>query len=46
MSDCQFSPDTSFFVSSCEMDRCVFKWVIKYNEKKLTKIAIRDKQAK
>ena len=35
VSDCMFSADRLFFISACEMDRCVFKWKIKLNEKKI-----------
>jgi len=35
VSDCLFSHDRMFFVSSCEMDRCVFKWKINFNDRKI-----------
>jgi WD40 repeat protein len=46
MSDCQFSPDSRFFISACEMDRCVFKWSIRYNDKKILKLATKQKALK
>jgi WD40 repeat protein len=42
ISDCCFSPDRLFFVSACEMDKCVFKWKMHFNEDKIT--AMLDKE--
>lgn len=38
VTDCLFSPDRNFFVTVCELDRCIFKWKINYNEPKIAAI--------
>lgn len=30
-----FSPDRQFFISACEMDKCVFKWKITLDEDRI-----------
>ena len=44
---CDFliSPDRQYFVSGCEMDRCIFKWKIKYNDEKINQLVEKDRQA-
>jgi len=42
VSDCLFSPDRLFFISSCENDRCVFKWKMKLNDDKIMKLVEKD----
>lgn len=42
VSDCLFSPDGLFFVSSCEMDKSIFKWSVKYNEEKVLNMLEND----
>ena len=42
VSDCGFSPDRLFFVSSCEMDRCIFKWQVSMNHAKLQRMVTDD----
>lgn len=38
ISDCMFSPDKQFFVTSCHFDRCIFKWKVKTNEAKIQRM--------
>ena len=35
ISDCNFSADRLFFISACQMDRCLFKWRLKCDEQKI-----------
>jgi WD40 repeat protein len=44
ISDCMFSPDKQFFVTSCQFDKCIFKWRIKLNEEKMRKMIEDDLQ--
>jgi len=44
IADCMFSADRMFFLSACEMDRCVFKWKIKLNETKIQRMIEEDKR--
>ena len=38
VTNCLISPDRKFFLSSSDMDRCVFKWKIIYNFDKIKKL--------
>jgi hypothetical protein len=39
-----FSPDKQFFITSCQFDKCIFKWRIKLNEEKMRKMIEDDLQ--
>ena len=43
VSDCLISQDNKFFVTTCEVDKCIFKWRLKYNEPKIAKLVEQDK---
>lgn len=43
--DFLFSPDRQFFVSTCELDKCIFKWRIRYNDDKINQLLEKDKNA-
>jgi len=38
ITNCLFSPDRKFFLSTSEMDRCIFKWKVKYNMQKIKEL--------
>lgn len=43
--DFLFSPDRQFFVSTCELDKCIFKWRIHYNDDKINQLIDKDRNA-
>lgn len=42
VSDCLFSQDNQFFISTCEVDKSIFKWKVIYKEEKIAKLMEKD----
>lgn len=38
ITSCSFSPDRKYFLSTSEVDRCIFKWKVNYNIDKIKKL--------
>jgi WD40 repeat protein len=38
VTECLISPDRNFFVSTCDVDKCIFQWELRYNESKVQKM--------
>ena len=44
ISDCLISQDNQYFISACEIDKCIFKWRLIYHEEKVSKLIHPDGQ--
>ena len=43
VSDCLFSQDNNYFITCCEVDKCIFKWKINFKDTKIAKLVEEDR---